>query len=235
MTSSTATSRQQIFQLDYPILLKLFPGYGRRKQTLKGDYPAMREWIHRMASILARVDDYIHDNLNNTSEFAVYYDKDFVQREEFPFEQFVHDVVQTKQWSRVPPVQKQRKQQIQKRMTDATMKRKYQDLVDQWYWIQLHISVLRMIFENFVRNDDRLNQQIKKLLPVNNRGVYKHFWFPVKHETMPPPSPSSKQQQKTKSKSVDQLLRQSLSPPPPPPSRRSVRIRAKSSKQGEPS
>ena len=232
--SSIKRIQDQIYQLDYPTLLKLFPGYGKRKQIMKDNYPVMREWIHHMASILVQVDDYIHDNLNNTSEFSVYYDKDYVQTEYFPFERFVRDVIQTKQWTRVPSVEKQRKQQIQNMIKktvdmDLTKKRKYQDLVDQWYWIQFHIFLLRMIFENFVRNDYRFNQQARRYLPINNKNIYKHFWFPVKHEKKSPFQTGGQQQ--TKSRSVDRLLRQSLSLSSQPPPRRSVRIKSKSSSQ----
>jgi hypothetical protein len=182
---SSSVNKQQInkriFQLEVDILPLLFPGHKERRQSIQ----ETKQWIRTMKSILTRVDNYIRNNDYHTAEFVIYYDKDHVRTELYPFKSFVDNVVEVKQWSHIPSVKRARQQQTAKFRQELGQEH---EAVGMLEWIRFHILLLRSIFEQLVEKEYKVDKDLEKLLPLDqeNKSVYKHFWAPFKHPQKKP-------------------------------------------------
>jgi len=183
MSSEKQQLNKKIFQLEMDVLPLLFPGHTERMRSIQGT----KQWIRSMKSILTKVDNYIRDNDYHTADFAIYYDKDHVKTELYPFKSFVDNVIGVKHWSHIPSVKRARQQQTIKLKQQFGQEHEVLGLLG---WIQFHISLLRAIFEQLVEKEYKVDKELGKLLPMSqeNKNVYQHFWAPIKHPRKKPQS-----------------------------------------------
>lgn len=191
MSSEKKQINNRIFQLEIYILPLLFPGHQQRKHGIE----ETKKWILEMKNILTRVDNYINKNLYHTAEFSIYYDKDHVKKELYPFKSFVDNVIEIKQWAHIPGVRNIRQKEAKKLESELGQQ---DQVVGMLEFIQFHISLLRTIFEQLVEKEYKVDKELEQLLPLTQekRRVYENFWFPVKHPHKKPQTTQNQRQRK---------------------------------------